>query len=425
MSTAELEPRNAASGPPARQVAGAAAELIEQAFGLHRLSGDADCGREELLLGDLCFVSAAELVAGIRRPDAEAAFSRAAMTAATGGDPTALLARAVDIAGSAAPESFEPPASPVIASDESDTMDRLEARLVEILDEDPDAVSEPMGRLLRAGGKRIRPRLSYIWSSVGPRHNPGRAATMGCVFEFIHDAALVHDDIVDESPLRRGQPAVHVAFGVPTAVRVGDYYFGRAAQLLAELCCFDATRLSIDAVVKVCRAQLEEYQSRGGEGVDEARYLRTVEGKTAALFSGACAAGAALAGADERVVQAAADYGLELGVAFQVADDLVDFLPTSGKPLLQDLRQEVFSLPLLYAMQDPEAGPRLRAIRDGDGVDSGEAADLVRRSGAMAAARRMAEDYRDRALGRLEVVRDEDARAALAEIAITAVDRDS
>jgi len=406
---------------PARHVAAAAAELVQQAFSLHHLLEAAECNREELLLGDLCLVSAAELVAGLGRADVEAEFSRAAMAASTGASPTSHLERAVELAGLPAPAAL--PAS--TADGGGDESGMLERRLEEILAADPEAVSRPMADLLHAGGKRLRPRLSFLWSSLGPRHAPAAAATLGCVFEFIHDAALVHDDIVDDSPMRRGKPAVHVAYGAGTAVRVGDYYFGRAAELLAGLGSHEVTRIAIDAVVRVCRAQLEEYRSRAGEPVDEARYLRTVEGKTAALFSGACAAGAALAGCDDSVVDAAAAYGLELGIAFQVADDLIDFLPTSGKPLAQDLRQGVTSLPLLYALRDPKVGPELQELVAAADVDGDRAARLVRESGAMERARALAETYRDRALTRLAAVPAGAVRDQLSEIATQAVTRES
>jgi geranylgeranyl pyrophosphate synthase len=417
-SLAVLRP-SGAHDAPATEVALGAADLVRRAFGLHHLLDDAECGREELLLGDLCLVLAADLVAGLDRSDVEVEFARGAMAAATGEDHHGYLAAAVAMAGR--PRS-EPPGASVEPGGGLPT--DVDARLDAILAEDPPMVAGPMQGLLAAGGKRVRPRLAILCSGLGPQHDAARAATLGCVFELIHDAALVHDDLVDQSPVRRGRPSVHVAHGTSVAVRVGDYYFGRSAALLAGLASHQATRLSVDAVVRVCRAQLDEYRSRGLEGLDEARYIETVEGKTAALFAGACASGAALAGADTATVRVARDFGRELGIAFQIADDVLDFSPSSGKPLLQDLRQGVTSLPLLYALRDPVAGPRLRAMDDGE-LDAAVAAEMVVASGALDAARARAREHRDLALAELGRLPAGSARDELEDIARAAVDREA
>ena len=411
-------------GPEAEAVV--AAELVDRGFRFHRLTGDAVCRRDELLLGDYCLVSAAELATRLGLSGVDGEFAGAAMTAALGEDYEQSLRRAVEAAASL---EIHPPVVllPGLVSDQLDSVSVLkviEARLLEVVNADPESVAAPMKAMLSAGGKRLRPQLSFLASTLGDRHDPTRAATLASVLEFIHNATLVHDDLVDESPLRRGIPSVHVGFGEQVAVRVGDYYFGRAAGLLASLRNTATTRLIVVAVALVCEAQIEEFRSRGMEQMDEDRYLAIVEGKTAALFSGACAAGAALARAPEKVVRAMADYGQNLGIAFQMVDDVLDFSPTSGKTLGQDLRQSV-GLPLLYAAEDPAVRERLVDLLRDDQFDAASAVRLVRESGALERVRQRAAEFRDRALSALEPVPEGPAKERFRSIAAFAVERES
>ncbi|MFN2466294.1 MAG: polyprenyl synthetase family protein [Candidatus Dormibacteria bacterium] len=403
-----------------------AAELVDRGFRFHHVRGDEACRRDELLLGDYCLVCAAELATRLGRSELDAEFAGAAMAAATGADYDAHLRRAVELAVSApaAPMATPGASSTVDGVDSATVLRVIEDRLREVISADPPAVGRPMDSMLSAGGKRLRPQLAYLASTLGPGHDPARAATLASVIEFIHNATLVHDDLVDESPLRRGIPAVHVAYGAQAAVRVGDYYFGRAASLLASLTSPRATRLIVVAVALVCEAQIEEFRSRGMEHLDEARYLEIVEGKTAALFSGACAAGAALAGAGDDVVQAMAEYGQSMGIAFQMVDDVLDFSPTSGKTLVQDLRQSV-GLPLVYAAEDPEVREALTDLLRANEFDAESALRLVRESGALERTMERAHGFRDRALAALSDVPAGPARDRLHEIAVFAVTRTS
>jgi geranylgeranyl pyrophosphate synthase len=174
----------------------------------------------------------------------------------------------------------------------------------------------------------------------------------------------------------------------------------------------------MSAVTAVSRSQLEEYHFRGAQNFEESAYLDVVEGKTAALLAACCAGGAAIAGAGDAVVDALHDYGRNLGIAFQIVDDVLDFSQTSGKVIAQDLRQSIGSLPLVYAMRDPEASAWIHARLDsGQGFDADEAAAVVRASGALDQASRRAEDYRDLAVAALAPVKDGPDRARLRELA--------
>lgn len=401
------------------------AELVDRGFRFHHMSGDAACRHDELLLGDYCLVCAAELATRLGRSDVDTEFARAAMAAALGEDYEEHLQRAVEVA--LAPDESRPvrlAGEAPGALDSAAVLGAIEARLREVVAADPPAVGAPMEAMLAAGGKRLRPQLAYVASTLGRTHDASRAATLACVIEFIHNATLVHDDLVDESPLRRGMPATHVAFGPQAAVRVGDFYFGGAASLLASLENAETTRLIVVAVALVCQAQVEEFSSRGMDQLNEARYLKIVEGKTAALFSGACAAGAALSGAGARVVQAMADYGKNLGIAFQMVDDVLDFSPTSGKTLVQDLRQSV-GLPLVYAAEDPGVRLGLANLLIEDEFDAEAAVRLVQESGALERTMARAAEFRDDALRALQSIPDGPSRERFREIAVLAVSRTS
>jgi octaprenyl-diphosphate synthase len=410
-----------------------AAELVDRGFQIHRLAGDAGCRRDELLLGDYSLVCAAELATRLGRSDVDREFARAAMTAAAGGDYMPYLESAVATAV-LVPRNGIALANPAKAPDgaakpldvaKGQELAAIDGYLVTLVASDPVLVGEPMARLLGAGGKRLRSVLAYLASSLGPDHDPERAATLASVVEFIHNATLVHDDLVDESPLRRGIPAIHVAYAPAVAVRVGDFYFGRAADLLGSLDNHRATRLVVEAVALVCQAQIEEFMQRGYDHLDEAGYLRIVEGKTAALFAGACAAGAAVGGAPDTVVGAMQAYGKNLGVAFQMVDDVLDFASTSGKTLAQDLRQKVTSLPLVYADENPLVREQLSALRSAPDLDATAAVALVTDCGALDRSLARARQFRDAAVASLEPLPQSETRERLVAYAEFAIERHS
>jgi len=399
-----------------------AAEMVDRGFRFHHLDATGVCRRDELLLGDYCLVCAAELATRLGRSDVDIEFARAAMAAAVGGDFQARLHAAVETA--VRPVASAPPraADAAEAADPGASLEMIDATLHHLVEEDPDPVREPMAAMLEAGGKRLRPQLVYLGSTLGPAHEPARAATLSAVVEFIHNATLVHDDLVDESPLRRGRPSVHVAYGAGIAARVGDYYFGRAAELLAGLNSTRATRLIVEAVARVCEAQIEEFRTRGMDQLDEAAYLAIVEGKTAALFSGACAAGAALGAAPPATVDAMVAYGRNLGVAFQMVDDVLDFSPNSGKALALDLAHSV-GLPLVYAAENPAVREQLTSLLSDDAFDATAAIAIVQACGALDRAMERARGFRDQALEALAGLPAGPPRERLREIADFAVER--
>ncbi len=303
----------------------------------------------------------------------------------------------------------------------------VELELTRQLLADPDPVAVPMRRLVEAGGKRLRPRLVQLTAHVGPRHDPLRAAALAAAVELLHNATLIHDDYVDESTHRRGRPTVAAAEGPERAIAVGDFYFAKATRLIAEIGNNDVTSTIADALEAICAAQIDDVALRGAYPGDHESYLKVVRGKTAALFAASCASGAQLSEATPDEVEALRRYGDLLGVAFQMADDMVDFSPSSGKPVGLDIRQRVLSLPLIYAAEDKQVGPEVRRLLAGSLGDAevNRVTELVRSSDAL---KRVGDEARalvEGALQELEAIELDGLRPTLIGLARSAVDRDS
>lgn len=261
----------------------------------------------------------------------------------------------------------------------------LDLELRRQLEVDPEAVGSPMRGLVQAGGKRLRPRLVLLCSRLAGQPDRLKSVLLAAAIELIHNATLVHDDYVDESPFRHGVPTVAAREGSARAVAVGDYYFAKATRIIAELGNRTVTQIVAEALEAICRAQIDDLTLRGSYPGDRDSYLGVVGGKTASLLAASCAAGASLAGAAPELVTRMARYGELLGIAFQMADDVIDFSRESGKPMGQDVRQRTLSLPLIYATDDPVVGPRMRALLDGPLPESDvqEVVALVQDCGAL------------------------------------------
>ncbi|HEV8596318.1 MAG TPA: secondary thiamine-phosphate synthase enzyme YjbQ [Candidatus Dormibacteraeota bacterium] len=303
----------------------------------------------------------------------------------------------------------------------------VELELARQLMVDPEAVASPMRRLVDAGGKRLRPRLVQLTAGIGPRNDPLRAAELAAAVELLHNATLIHDDYVDESTHRRGRPTVAAAEGPERAIAVGDYYFAKATRLIAEMGNPGVTSALAEALEAICASQIDDVALRGAYPGDRESYLRVVRGKTASLFAAACASGALLSDAPVEIVDALRRYGDLLGVAFQMADDMVDFSPSSGKPMGLDIRQKVLSLPLIYAAEDRAVGPEVRSLLAGSLGDKevGRVTELVTSSDALPRVRKEAQELIDAAVNELEAVELDGLRPTLVGLARSAVDRTS
>ncbi|HET7482072.1 MAG TPA: polyprenyl synthetase family protein, partial [Actinomycetota bacterium] len=249
-----------------------------------------------------------------------------------------------------------------------DDLLRVEKILLEAAGSSSHAlVSESATHLIHAGGKRLRPALVLISSRAGV---PGRIETdrAAAAVEMVHLATLYHDDVIDETETRRGAPTVHSKWGTEVAVLSGDFLFAHGSALGA-LAGGEVPLILSRAVADVCEGQIVETTTLNDPRRDRAAYMTTIEGKTAALFRASCEMGATTSGASPEARAALARYGRDLGLAFQIVDDLLDLVGdprVTGKTPGTDLKEGVFTLPVLIAVErEPSlAGALERGERD-------------------------------------------------------------
>lgn len=283
--------------------------------------------------------------------------------------------------------------------------DRLATALAEPLDRVDDLIREGMGsehapripqiteHLIGAGGKRLRPMLTLASARMcgypGP-YDVHLAATV----EFIHTATLLHDDVVDGSSRRRGRPSANLLWDNKSSVLVGDYLFARSFQLMVQAGSLRVLDILADAAATIAEGEVLQLTAASDLATDEETYMKIVRGKTAALFSAATRVGGVIAGVDAEREQALFAYGDALGIAFQMADDLLDWQSSDqiGKSMGDDFRERKMTLPIIRALADADAEERAfwqRTIAKGEQADGDleRAALLLDRHGALAGTR--------------------------------------
>jgi heptaprenyl diphosphate synthase len=295
-------------------------------------------------------------------------------------------------------------------------------------------VDEAARYLITAGGKRFRPLMVALTGHLGDATRP-ELVDAGVIVELVHLATLYHDDVIDEAPARRGTPSANSRWDNTVAILTGDYLFARASELSADLG-VEVTRIMARTLAALCEGQIQEVQGSLGALPPDVpqleptveHYLRVIGGKTASLIATSCRYGALLSGVEPAGVEAAADYGWDVGMAFQLSDDILDIAAdpeASGKTLGTDLREGVRTLPVLYALEaDPDG--QLATLLDGELADDAtveRALALLRDSDALERSRATAADYVARAVGRLDRFDGTPVVTALTRLAEYAVDR--
>ncbi len=257
--------------------------------------------------------------------------------------------------------------------------------------------------IIAAGGKRLRPALLLLCcGALG--YEGSQRFNLAAVVEFIHTATLLHDDVVDESALRRGMPTANAKFGNPASVLVGDFLYSRAFQMMVEAQSMRIMQVLADATNVIAEGEVMQLMNMHNAGLDEDGYLHVIRSKTAKLFEASARVGAILAGANAELEVACADYGQALGTAFQVIDDVLDYTGDAavmGKNLGDDLREGKATLPLIAAMQrgNPEQCQCVRAaIETGDVGKLNEVIAIVKATGALDVARAAAQQEANRAI---------------------------
>ncbi|MFV0513445.1 MAG: polyprenyl synthetase family protein [Jhaorihella sp.] len=285
-------------------------------------------------------------------------------------------------------------------------------------------IPEVTAHLVEAGGKRLRPMLTLATARLcgyeGSRH-----VKLAATVEFIHTATLLHDDVVDESAQRRGRPTANLLWDNKSSVLVGDYLFARAFQLMTEAGSLQVLAILANASATIAEGEVLQMTAASDLATDEAIYLKVVRGKTAALFSAATQVGGVIAGAPDLQVQALYDYGDALGIAFQIADDLLDYqgdANVTGKNVGDDFRERKLTLPVIKAVARATPDERAfwsRCIEKGrqEPGDLDHALALMHRHGSFEATRADAEGWAEKARAALTVLPDNDLRAMLDDLA--------
>ena len=290
-------------------------------------------------------------------------------------------------------------------------------------------INQIADHIISAGGKRLRPML-VVLASRACGGAPTDHHQLAAIIEFIHTSTLLHDDVVDESDLRRGRSTANALWGNAPSVLVGDFLYSRSFQLMVELERMDVQRILADTTNTIAEGEVLQLLHVRNPDTDEAAYLRVIERKTAILFAAATRLGALLAGADASTCDALHRYGLALGYAFQIADDVLDYASdaaTLGKNLGDDLAEGKSTLPLIHAMQHSDAATRavLRdAIEHGDTAAMPQVLAAIDACGSLDYSRERALQYARDAEAALAGLGDNEFVAALRGLAQHSVNRD-
>ena len=312
----------------------------------------------------------------------------------------------------------------------ADDMRLVDATILRRLESDVPLVGQVASYIISAGGKRLRPvLLTLMCNALGCTH-PQRHS-MAAVVEFIHTATLLHDDVVDESTLRRGRATANETFGNPASVLVGDFLYSRAFQMMVETGNMRVMQVLADATNIIAEGEVLQLMNMHDASLDEAAYLRVIRSKTAKLFEASCRLAAILAGAPAELEAACSEYGQSLGTAFQVIDDVLDYdgdAAEMGKNLGDDLREGKATLPLILAMRlgsSHEADMVRQAIETGSTDDLPRIIEVVRRTGALDRTRAAAADQAQLAVEAARALPTNEYSNSLIELAAQLLQRRS
>jgi len=310
----------------------------------------------------------------------------------------------------------------------ADELREFDRRLHATVAADLGPMAEAMEHIVNAGGKRLRPALVILSANLG-NPDPDHVHALAMGIEFIHTATLIHDDLIDDAPTRRGLATIHAMLGANPAIIVGDYYFAKGANLTSSIGMPIIDEIISATVMTICMGELLQMVSARDYEQSVEDYYRKIERKTATLLSASTYCGSIIAGLDEQCREALRRYGQLLGKAFQIADDVLDYTASEaqvGKPTGADLKQGTVTLPLMYALRDPDCADQLRRVlaREplGD-ADYARVVDLVRGSRGIAEAERHAHEFADLAKRELRSIPSCPERDALEALCDYVVER--
>lgn len=294
--------------------------------------------------------------------------------------------------------------------------------------ENAPRIPEVSAHLIDAGGKRIRPML--VLASAGLCDYQGDYHIhLAATVEFIHTATLLHDDVVDKSDKRRGRPTANLLWDNKSSVLVGDYLFSRSFQLMVETGSLKVLDILANASAVIAEGEVLQLSVASNIDTSEAQYYKVIEGKTAALFAAACEVGGEIAGVDAAKITALRDYGMNLGMSFQIADDILDFVSDkSGKAIGNDFQERKLTLPIIRAIDaanDEERAFWQRTITRGDQNEDDLAAAiaLIEKYDVMNSCRETAYALSGKAKDSLDIFEDSETKTELRNLADYVVSR--
>jgi len=307
--------------------------------------------------------------------------------------------------------------------------ERVNQLIVEQLHSNVPMVENVGHYIVDAGGKRLRPLLVLLTASALGGCEAAHIK-FAAIIEFIHTATLLHDDVVDISSLRRGRPTANAEFGNAPSVLVGDFLYTRAFQLMVQLADLDILDHMADTTNTIAEGEVLQLTRAGQAETTEAQYLDVITRKTAILFAAACYGAATLAGADTRTREAMREFGLNLGIAFQMIDDVLDYEgdpATMGKNVGDDLTEGKPTLPLIHTLREGNADEQAlvrRAITDKTAEQITGVVAAVQRCGSLDYTRSQARAYHDLAMASLQQLPPSIWRDAMERVTHLSINRD-
>lgn len=311
----------------------------------------------------------------------------------------------------------------------SGELEKVENMMLRDLESENPELTEMCQYVISSGGKRLRPALCIMsYGAVGGK-DMMKPVKVGAAFEIIHSATLVHDDINDQGEIRRGRKTLHKEYTVSKAIIAGDYMFAMGFRLLAT----EAPQIVdyiVDASASMGAGEFVQKDFEHASSVTEDDYIEIITGKTAKLFEASSKSGAAVANADGAMLEALGNFSHYIGLAFQIVDDTLDVTGdphNTGKAVGTDLIEGKPTLPVIYAMQDPDKGPRLIELFEKADVttdDVAEALELIRSTDSVDRCLSKAREYVDEAVGYMDSVPDSIYKDALLDLASYIVSRD-
>jgi len=310
----------------------------------------------------------------------------------------------------------------------ADDLRQVETAIEAALATEDTMLDEVSTHLLHAGGKRIRPALVLLTSKFPGAHLE-RAVSVAVAVELIHMATLVHDDVVDKATVRRGMPTVNAKWSNQISVLTGDYLFAKAFSMLAQTGNTRVVQIMADVVFELSRGELAQLASYFQVDQTEEEYYKRIAQKTGYLIAECCRLGGVVAGAEERQVQALYNYGMGVGLSFQIADDLLDFHGSAakvGKPVAGDLKTGILTMPVIHALKHSPHAAELRAMietREITDANIDRVKEILEAAGSFAYAREKADFHLASAVAELENLPELSTRMGLQVLADFVINR--